>query len=173
MSEPSYTISMRVSRDKSAMPPSHPSWMLTSDCSWTRSTLCRLHHGPTTTVSERPFHQTPYQHPAAHGDHVAGRNESMAQWTADKWTEYGFTSRLDEYCKLRHPNTSSPVLKQCRCLHQLSRLEFIGLELSQWEHLQAHLERSCARRRSNYQLVRSRETLDGHLLIVLPLARMQ
>jgi hypothetical protein len=24
----------------------------------------------------------------------------MAQWTADKWAEYGFTSRLDEYCKL-------------------------------------------------------------------------
>lgn len=24
----------------------------------------------------------------------------MAQWTADKWTEYGWTSRLDEYCKL-------------------------------------------------------------------------
>lgn len=35
-----------------------------------------------------------------HGDHIAGRNKSMAQWTADKWAEYGFTSRLDEYCKL-------------------------------------------------------------------------
>jgi hypothetical protein len=23
----------------------------------------------------------------------------MAQWTADKWSEYGFTSRLDEYCE--------------------------------------------------------------------------
>jgi N-acetylated-alpha-linked acidic dipeptidase len=23
----------------------------------------------------------------------------MAQWTADKWTEYGFASRLDEYCE--------------------------------------------------------------------------
>ena len=34
-----------------------------------------------------------------HGDHIAGRNESMAQWTADKWSEYGFTSRLDEYCE--------------------------------------------------------------------------
>jgi N-acetylated-alpha-linked acidic dipeptidase len=37
-----------------------------------------------------------------HGDHIAGRNESMAQWTADKWAEYGFTSRLDEYCKFLH-----------------------------------------------------------------------
>jgi hypothetical protein len=24
----------------------------------------------------------------------------MAQWTADRWAEFGFTSRLDEYCKL-------------------------------------------------------------------------
>ncbi|KAF2258650.1 N-acetylated-alpha-linked acidic dipeptidase-like protein 2 [Lojkania enalia] len=32
-----------------------------------------------------------------HGDHVAGRNRSMAQWTADRWAENGFTSRLDEY----------------------------------------------------------------------------
>lgn len=34
-----------------------------------------------------------------HGDHIAGRNKSMAQWTADKWASYGFTSRLDEYCE--------------------------------------------------------------------------
>ncbi|KAF1997684.1 N-acetylated-alpha-linked acidic dipeptidase-like protein 2 [Amniculicola lignicola CBS 123094] len=32
-----------------------------------------------------------------HGGHVAGRNKSMAQWTADRWAEYGFTTRLDEY----------------------------------------------------------------------------
>ncbi|KAF2190675.1 N-acetylated-alpha-linked acidic dipeptidase-like protein 2 [Zopfia rhizophila CBS 207.26] len=32
-----------------------------------------------------------------HGAHVAGQNKSMAQWTADRWAEYGFTSRLDEY----------------------------------------------------------------------------
>lgn len=38
-----------------------------------------------------------------HGDHIAGRNETMAQWTADKWASYGFTSRLDEYCKLSYP----------------------------------------------------------------------
>jgi hypothetical protein len=23
----------------------------------------------------------------------------MAQWTADKWSQYGFNSRLDEYCE--------------------------------------------------------------------------
>ncbi|KAF2272944.1 glutamate carboxypeptidase 2 [Westerdykella ornata] len=32
-----------------------------------------------------------------HGAHVAGRNKTQAQWTADKWAEYGWTSRLDEY----------------------------------------------------------------------------
>ncbi|KAF2464932.1 glutamate carboxypeptidase 2 [Lindgomyces ingoldianus] len=32
-----------------------------------------------------------------HGDHVAGRNRTMAQWTADRWAEFGFTSKLDEY----------------------------------------------------------------------------
>ncbi|KAL6711356.1 hypothetical protein ACN47E_005887 [Coniothyrium glycines] len=60
-----------------------------------------------------------------HGDHIAGRNESMAQWTADKWTEYGFTSRLDEYfvflnypvsnaLQLNYPNgsTYTPSLKE-------------------------------------------------------------
>jgi N-acetylated-alpha-linked acidic dipeptidase len=35
----------------------------------------------------------------AHGAHLAGRNKTMAQWTADKWAEYGFKSRLDEYCE--------------------------------------------------------------------------
>lgn len=34
-----------------------------------------------------------------HGNHIAGRNRTMAQWTADRWTEFGFTSRLDEYSK--------------------------------------------------------------------------
>jgi N-acetylated-alpha-linked acidic dipeptidase len=34
-----------------------------------------------------------------HGLHVAGTNKSMAQWTADRWAENGFTSRLIEYCK--------------------------------------------------------------------------
>ena len=32
-----------------------------------------------------------------HGDHVAGRNKSQAQWTADKWEEAGIPSGLAEY----------------------------------------------------------------------------
>jgi N-acetylated-alpha-linked acidic dipeptidase len=32
-----------------------------------------------------------------HGDHVAGRNKSQAQWTADKWEEAGIPSSLAEY----------------------------------------------------------------------------
>ncbi|KAH7116693.1 N-acetylated-alpha-linked acidic dipeptidase-like protein 2 [Dendryphion nanum] len=43
-----------------------------------------------TSISQWSYYYT-------HGDHIAGRNRSQAQWTADKWTEYGFTSRLDEY----------------------------------------------------------------------------
>ncbi|KAF1852144.1 N-acetylated-alpha-linked acidic dipeptidase-like protein 2 [Cucurbitaria berberidis CBS 394.84] len=46
-----------------------------------------------------------------HGDHIAGRNKTIAQWTADKWTEYGFTSRLDEYYVfLNYPVSNSLVL---------------------------------------------------------------
>lgn len=33
----------------------------------------------------------------AHGAHVAGRNKSMAQWTADKFEEYGVPASLVEY----------------------------------------------------------------------------
>jgi len=32
-----------------------------------------------------------------HGLHVAGTNESVAQWTADRWAENGFDSRLVSY----------------------------------------------------------------------------
>ncbi|KAF2203844.1 transferrin receptor ectodomain, apical domain-containing protein [Delitschia confertaspora ATCC 74209] len=32
-----------------------------------------------------------------HGAHLAGTNKTMAQWTADRWAEFGWTSRLDEY----------------------------------------------------------------------------
>ncbi|PNS19551.1 hypothetical protein CAC42_7395 [Sphaceloma murrayae] len=32
-----------------------------------------------------------------HGRHLAGENRTMAQWTADRWAENGFESRLDEY----------------------------------------------------------------------------
>ena len=33
-----------------------------------------------------------------HGLHLAGTNETMAQWTADRWNENGFTANLAEYC---------------------------------------------------------------------------
>lgn len=57
-----------------------------------------------TSISQWSYYYT-------HGDHVAGRNRSMAQWTADKWTEYGFTSRLDEYwVYLNYPRQQSLVL---------------------------------------------------------------
>ncbi|KAL8967440.1 MAG: hypothetical protein Q9197_005427 [Variospora fuerteventurae] len=32
-----------------------------------------------------------------HGVHLAGTNRTMAQWTADRWSENGFQARLDEY----------------------------------------------------------------------------
>ncbi|KAL9033165.1 MAG: hypothetical protein Q9180_006096, partial [Flavoplaca navasiana] len=32
-----------------------------------------------------------------HGVHLAATNRTMAQWTADRWSENGFQSRLDEY----------------------------------------------------------------------------
>jgi N-acetylated-alpha-linked acidic dipeptidase len=35
-----------------------------------------------------------------HGYHVAGSNRTMAQWTADRWNENGFTASLTEYCML-------------------------------------------------------------------------
>ncbi|KAK5064267.1 hypothetical protein LTR84_000100 [Exophiala bonariae] len=33
----------------------------------------------------------------AHSYHLAGTNQSLAQWTADRWTEFGFTSGLITY----------------------------------------------------------------------------
>ena len=35
-----------------------------------------------------------------HGYHVAGSNKTMAQWTADRWNEFGLTAGLDEYCTI-------------------------------------------------------------------------
>ncbi len=32
-----------------------------------------------------------------HGDHIGGRNRTMAQWTADRWSENGVPSTLAEY----------------------------------------------------------------------------
>lgn len=42
------------------------------------------------SISEWSYYYT-------HGDHVAGRNKSQAQWTADKWEEAGIPSSLAEY----------------------------------------------------------------------------
>ncbi|ORY06227.1 N-acetylated-alpha-linked acidic dipeptidase-like protein 2 [Clohesyomyces aquaticus] len=43
-----------------------------------------------------------------HGAHVAGTNKTMAQWTADRWAEFGFSSRLDEYyVYLNYPVSNS------------------------------------------------------------------
>jgi N-acetylated-alpha-linked acidic dipeptidase len=38
-----------------------------------------------------------------HGLHIAGTNETMAQWTADRWNENGFTAGLAEYCMAYRP----------------------------------------------------------------------
>ena len=35
-----------------------------------------------------------------HGVHIAGTNESQAQWTADRWAENGFTAGLATYSRL-------------------------------------------------------------------------
>lgn len=42
-----------------------------------------------------------YSYYYTHGDHIAGRNMSMAQWTAEKWAENGFDTYLATYSKSR------------------------------------------------------------------------
>lgn len=42
------------------------------------------------TISQWSYYYT-------HGLHLAGTNMSMAQWTADRWAENGFESRLYAY----------------------------------------------------------------------------
>lgn len=59
-----------------------------------------------------------------HGLHVAGTNRTMAQWTADRWNENGFTANLVEYCA---PNILGNVLGSSdlyRRFAELSRLAF-------------------------------------------------
>ncbi|PSK53120.1 hypothetical protein B9Z65_3320 [Elsinoe australis] len=43
-----------------------------------------------TTIEQWSYYYT-------HGRHLAGENKTMAQFTADRWAENGFDSRLDEY----------------------------------------------------------------------------
>ncbi|EME42303.1 hypothetical protein DOTSEDRAFT_64147 [Dothistroma septosporum NZE10] len=46
-----------------------------------------------------------------HGDHLAGRNRSQAQWTASRWAEAGFETRLDSYhVFLNYPVSKSIVV---------------------------------------------------------------
>jgi hypothetical protein len=57
-----------------------------------------------------------------HGLHLAGTNKSMAQWTATRWAENGFKSRLIEYCKaLPYPQHGLGANRN-RCLYQLPGL---------------------------------------------------
>ncbi|KAH7038487.1 glutamate carboxypeptidase II [Macrophomina phaseolina] len=64
-----------------------------------------------TTIDEWSYYYT-------HGLHIAGTNESQAQWTADKWSSFGVPSSLAEYwaflnypvsqsVSVVHPNGSS------------------------------------------------------------------
>jgi hypothetical protein len=82
----------------------------------------------------------------AHGAHLAGQNKTMAQWTADKWSEYGFKSRLDEYCKslpslsntqkshdLRtHALHRALELTRSRCFPELPGLKLAAPYIPQW-----------------------------------------
>ena len=43
-----------------------------------------------TTIAQWSYYYT-------HGKHLAGTNKSMAEWTRDKWIEYGIPSHLVEY----------------------------------------------------------------------------
>ncbi|KAH8730416.1 N-acetylated-alpha-linked acidic dipeptidase-like protein 2 [Phaeosphaeriaceae sp. PMI808] len=57
-----------------------------------------------TSIAEWSYYYT-------HGEHIAGHNKTIAQWTANKWTEFGFKSRLDEYLVyLNYPLSNSLVL---------------------------------------------------------------
>lgn len=57
-----------------------------------------------TTISEWSYYYT-------HGLHLAGTNESMAQWTADRWTEFGIPSSVVPYwVYLNYPVSHSLLL---------------------------------------------------------------
>lgn len=36
-----------------------------------------------------------------HGYHVAGSNQTMAQWTADRWDDFGLSAGLASYCRCK------------------------------------------------------------------------
>jgi N-acetylated-alpha-linked acidic dipeptidase len=60
-----------------------------------------------------------------HGDHVAGRNKSMAEETAKKWTENGVPASLVEYdAFLNYPKEQKLALKMGnRTLHEAQMYE--------------------------------------------------
>jgi N-acetylated-alpha-linked acidic dipeptidase len=48
-----------------------------------------------------------------HGDHVAGRNKSMADWTLQKWQDAGFSTSIAEYSVyLNYPISASLSLSR-------------------------------------------------------------
>ena len=49
----------------------------------------------TESISNTTIAQWSYYH--THGKHLAGTNKSMAEWTRDKWIEYGIPSHIVEY----------------------------------------------------------------------------
>ncbi|KAF1977901.1 N-acetylated-alpha-linked acidic dipeptidase-like protein 2 [Bimuria novae-zelandiae CBS 107.79] len=68
-----------------------------------------------TTISTWAYYYT-------HGNHLAGVNKSMAQWTADKWSENGFTSRLDEYCNTFEATLEEAILPEDDTSSYLNRI---------------------------------------------------
>jgi N-acetylated-alpha-linked acidic dipeptidase len=48
-----------------------------------------------------------------HGLHIAGTNRTMAQWTADRWNENGFTANVVEYCMSTLPSLSRDPSLTC------------------------------------------------------------
>ncbi|KAF2196388.1 glutamate carboxypeptidase 2 [Delitschia confertaspora ATCC 74209] len=57
---------------------------------WDEAEQILLNSFDNTTIDQWAYYYT-------HGAHLAGTNKTMAQWTADRWAEFGWTSRLDEY----------------------------------------------------------------------------
>jgi N-acetylated-alpha-linked acidic dipeptidase len=72
-----------------------------------------------------------------HGLHVAGTNQSMAHWTADRWAENGFESSLVQYCTPRPQLTQNQHFRAngFRYVSQLPGLQVDDLEIPRRIHL--------------------------------------
>jgi hypothetical protein len=70
-----------------------------------------------------------------HGLHVAGTNRSMAQWTADRWNEFGFKASLAEYCMKSHswggPDSLSDLTRRLPQLPSLALTLHVAIERNQ------------------------------------------